>query len=102
MLKRAMMNLVMLTAIAIIEFSSCANQPTFSEPVNTKSTTSTQTATSTSAVVFTTLPPGTTLPSEAECASRVRRSSWEPRPDNSTANQSVPTKEQISKLAPWG
>lgn len=102
MLKRAMMSLVILTAIAIIEFSSCANQPTFSEPVNTKSTTSTQTATSTSAVVFTTLAAGTTLPSEAACASRVRRSSWEPRPDNSTANQSVPTKEQISKLAPWG
>jgi autotransporter family porin len=35
---------------------------------------------------FTTLPPGSTLPSEADCAARVQRSSWEPRPDNATAN----------------
>ncbi len=102
MLKRAMMNLVLLTAMVIIEFSSCANQSTFSEPLPPKSTTRTPTATSAPRVVFTTLLPGTTLPSEADCTSRVRRSSWEPRPDNSTANQSVPTREQISKLAPWG
>lgn len=70
--------------------------------MDTNSTTSTSTATSTSTVVFTTLAPGTTLPSEAECTSRVRQSSWEPRPDNLTANQSVPTRKQISKLAPWG
>lgn len=36
---------------------------------------------------FPTLPPGTTLPSGAECAGRVRRSSWEPRPGNTQANQ---------------
>ena len=36
---------------------------------------------------FPTLPPGTTLPSGAECAGRVRRSSWEPRPENTQANQ---------------
>jgi len=35
---------------------------------------------------FTTLSPGSTLPSDAECAARVQRSSWEPRPDNSAAN----------------
>jgi hypothetical protein len=35
---------------------------------------------------FATLPPGSVLPSDAECAARVRRSSWEPRPDNTTAN----------------
>src|SRR5262245_38516824 len=35
---------------------------------------------------FTTLPPGSTLPSEAECAARVRRSSWEPRAANFWAN----------------
>ena len=36
---------------------------------------------------FTTLPPGSALPDEAECAARVRRSSWEPRPENHVANQ---------------
>ncbi|HYO56165.1 hypothetical protein [Archangium sp.] len=36
---------------------------------------------------FATRPPGATLPSGAECAGRVRRSSWEPRPENAQANQ---------------
>ncbi len=36
---------------------------------------------------FATLPPGSTLPSGAECAERVRRSDWEPRPANTQANQ---------------
>ena len=35
---------------------------------------------------FSTLPPGSSLPSDADCAARVRRSSWEPRPDNTAAN----------------
>jgi hypothetical protein len=35
---------------------------------------------------FTTLAPGSALPSDADCATRVQRSSWEPRPDNATAN----------------
>jgi hypothetical protein len=35
---------------------------------------------------FTTLPAGSPLPSDATCAARVRRSAWEPRPDNTTAN----------------
>ena len=50
---------------------------------------------------FTTLPPGATLPDEQECAARVHRSSWEPRPDNRTANQSVPSEEQLALLTPW-
>lgn len=48
------------------------------------------------------LPPGATLPSEAECAARVHRSSWEPRPENRDANMRVPTNEQIARLGPWG
>ncbi|HWC10209.1 MAG TPA: hypothetical protein VG455_03210 [Acidimicrobiales bacterium] len=32
---------------------------------------------------------GAPLPSEAECGTRVRRSSWEPRPENRTANSTV-------------
>ena len=51
---------------------------------------------------FTTLPPGSALPSEQECAARVHRSSWEPRPDNTAANHSVPTPSQIAQLTPWG
>jgi autotransporter family porin len=35
---------------------------------------------------FVTLPPGSALPGDAECAARVSRSSWEPRSDNATAN----------------
>lgn len=36
---------------------------------------------------FTTLSPGSKLPTEDECTSRVRRSLWEPRPENTVANQ---------------
>ena len=36
---------------------------------------------------FPTLPPGAALPTGEECARRVRRSSWEPRPGNATANE---------------
>lgn len=50
---------------------------------------------------FNTLPPGATLRGEAACASRVRQSSWEPRPDNAAANQRVPTAAQIAALTPW-
>lgn len=50
---------------------------------------------------FSTLPPGSSLPSEAECAWRVRRSSWESRPDNYNANHSVPTPQELAGLAPW-
>jgi hypothetical protein len=41
---------------------------------------------------FATLPPGSTLPSGAECAQRVRRSDWEPRPENTQANQTAGVK----------
>lgn len=46
-----------------------------------------------------TLPPGATLPSDEECAQQIRRSSWEPRPDNDAANHNVPTNLD---LASWG
>ena len=39
---------------------------------------------------FSTLAPGVTLPAGSECARRVRRSPWEPRPDNRTANHKRP------------
>ncbi len=40
---------------------------------------------------FSTLPVGAKLPSSAECATRVRRSSWEPRPENYTPNHKKPS-----------
>lgn len=48
-----------------------------------------------------TLPPGSPLPSEADCAAQIAPSTWEPRPDNTTANHSVPTAQQIAALQPW-
>lgn len=36
---------------------------------------------------FATLPPGSPLPSDSACASRVRRSDWEPRSENDRANR---------------
>lgn len=41
--------------------------------------------------------PGTPFPSDADCASRVHRSSWEPRAVNASANHTVPP--QPVKLA---
>jgi hypothetical protein len=34
--------------------------------------------------------PGTPLPSARQCTARVRRSAWEPRPENEEANRTVP------------
>jgi autotransporter family porin len=40
---------------------------------------------------FSTLPPGSSLPTGDQCASMVRLSSFEPRPNNYTANHTVPS-----------
>jgi Bacterial Ig domain len=40
---------------------------------------------------FLTLPPGSPLPSGATCAAEVRRTGFEPRPGNYTANHTVPS-----------
>ncbi len=42
-----------------------------------------------------TRPVGSLALSDAQAASRVRRSSWEPRPQNSTANQRVPSASEL-------
>lgn len=39
---------------------------------------------------FQLLPPGSAFPSDAACAALVHHSTWEPRPDNTTANHTVP------------
>jgi autotransporter family porin len=51
---------------------------------------------------FATLPPGSPLPSDAECTARVRRSSWEPRPENAAANHTAPTSfiQDYSRFGP--
>ncbi|MGE5333522.1 MAG: hypothetical protein ACM3N4_02380 [Nitrososphaerota archaeon] len=46
--------------------------------------------------------PGSPLPTEATCAARVHRASWEPRPENHAANMRVPTAAQVAQLGPWG
>jgi len=43
--------------------------------------------------------PGQALPSESSCAARVKRGSWEPRPDNGLYNQRVPSASQLTPLA---
>ena len=51
------------------------------------------------APTFETLPAGSPLPSGAECAQRLRRSAWEPRPENRIANRRTP---QALSLPDWG
>ncbi len=56
------------------------------------STVSVQNSSVTSSGHFYTQPPGSSLPSGAACASAVRRNpNFEPRPENYTANHTVPT-----------
>lgn len=55
-----------------------------------------------SAYSFPLLAPGATLPSEAYCAAHIQRSSWEPRPQNTAANQRVPSGAQLAALSVWG
>ncbi|MBI1862839.1 cellulase family glycosylhydrolase [Candidatus Microgenomates bacterium] len=50
---------------------------------------------------FSTLPPGSVLPSDSQCAAQVRRSSWEPRPDNTTANHTIPIAGQDYNIMDW-
>lgn len=51
---------------------------------------------------FAMVEPGGRLPGERECAQRVERNGWEPRPDNDTPNHQVPDHEQLSRLTRWG
>src|SRR5215471_9561902 len=47
---------------------------------------------------FSRLPAGSTLPSEASCAAAVHSSSWEPRPENDSANHTAPTSAQLASF----
>ncbi len=50
---------------------------------------------------FEDLPPEAALPTDEECASRVHRSLWEPRPENYRANRTTPPSD-LQITAPWG
>jgi hypothetical protein len=43
-------------------------------------------------------PTGAHLPDDAQCAASIRRSSWEPRPDNAAANHRVPSAQQLAAI----
>lgn len=57
---------------------------------------------SSSAYNFPLLAPGAALPSEAYCAAHMQRASWEPRPQNTAANQRIPSGAQLAALSVWG
>ncbi len=74
------------------------------QPAPTLSPTATTIPTATAApggITQTSFPPGAALPNEAQCAASVRRTSFEPRPQNAQANQAVPAAQQIAALTPW-
>ncbi|MDQ3641528.1 MAG: hypothetical protein M3450_08725, partial [Actinomycetota bacterium] len=50
---------------------------------------------------FPLLPPGSDLPSGEECAARVQRNAWEPRPENATANSTRPTGPAPYGMGSW-
>ncbi len=50
---------------------------------------------------FPLLPSGSALPSDAECAARVQRDPWEPRPENAEENATRPTGPAPFGMASW-
>src|SRR4051812_43371015 len=51
---------------------------------------------------FSILPPGSALPSGAACAARVHGSTWEPHPENNTANHTAPTNPgALANFSQW-
>jgi Bacterial lectin len=55
-----------------------------------------------SAGYFSLLPPGSALPTDTQCAARVHLSSWEPRPDNTTANHTTPpSPPDLATFSQW-
>ncbi len=49
---------------------------------------------------FATSTPGSALPSEADCNAKVTKTGWEPRPQNTKANQTVPSGVSIPGYTP--
>jgi autotransporter family porin len=69
--------------------TSQPSQPSGSTPTPTPTASPTSSSTPGALPVSATLPPGSALPSDATCAARVKRSNWEPRPENATANHTT-------------
>jgi hypothetical protein len=46
---------------------------------------------------FATIAPGARLPTDKECTDKIRRSSWEPRPENRSANRTIPEKLSLGE-----
>jgi hypothetical protein len=67
-------------------------------PTSTPTKTPTPTPTPTPSAYFTRLDPGTPLPTDAQCAAAAsaRPSDFEPRPDDTTANNETPTAAWLS------
>ncbi|HLM07979.1 MAG TPA: hypothetical protein VK402_22615 [Blastococcus sp.] len=51
--------------------------------------------------MFPLLAPGSALPSGEECAARVQRSAWEPRPENAEANSTRPDASASYGMSSW-
>ena len=51
--------------------------------------------------MFPLVPPDSALPSGDECARRVQRNAWEPRPENTRANQTTPTGSGVLGMGSW-
>ncbi|MGH7866542.1 MAG: hypothetical protein ACREP9_02660, partial [Candidatus Dormibacteraceae bacterium] len=47
------------------------------------------------------LAPGSALPSDAQCTARVQRNPWEPRPENTQANHTVPPTPYPNPTRSW-
>ncbi|HEV2069992.1 MAG TPA: hypothetical protein VGR26_09375, partial [Acidimicrobiales bacterium] len=77
----------------------CGHREVVCTATSTTTTTTTPTTTSTwSGEKAVTRPVGSAPLSDAEAAARVRRSSWEPRPENDTPNHRVPTSIELSSF----
>ena len=79
---------------------TAAPAPTSPTPTPTPTPTATPTPSPTSGTTgpATTRPVGSAILADSEAAARVRRSSWEPRPENATANRRVPTSTEIANF----
>lgn len=73
-------------AVSFVTKTTVSPTPT---PTSTLLASATPVATPAPHQKFVTLAPGSTLPSGQECATRIGRSAWEPRPQNYTANHTT-------------
>lgn len=94
------------TPIYLAKASATAGPSNTPMPTNTPTPTATPTNTPTPTpkpiTHFYTLPPGSVLPSGEYCALHVRRSNWEPRPENNEPNHTIPVAGRDYSIIDWG